>query len=179
MTKSLDASGLRLLKVSADPENEAAPARATVFASPAGVSNLRKKVQAFQDENTKKDRPKNADLVQSIAAIVEAGLRALWRSPHARFPAQGPVHPWEIWLERNETDQFLERAHALGIRFEADRLQFPEDVVVIGHGTHDQIAEAVRHYGTVKALAAPTVLSDFFEGMPPEEQAEWARAMEC
>jgi hypothetical protein len=30
----------------------------------------------------------------------------------------------------------------------------------------------------VKALAAPTVLSDFFEGMPPEEQAAWARAME-
>lgn len=178
VTKSLDASGLRLLKVSTDPENEAAPARATVFASPTGVSNLRKKVQAFQDENTKKGRPKNADLVQSISAIVEAGLRALWRSPHARFPAQGPVHPWEIWLERNEADQFLERANALGIRFEADRLQFPEDVVVIGHGTHDQIGEAVRHYGTVKALAAPTVLSDFFEGMPPEEQAEWARAME-
>lgn len=178
VTKSLDSSGLRLLKVSTVPENEATPARATVFASPAGVSNLRKKVQAFQDENTKKDRPKNADLVQSISAIVEAGLRALWRSPHARFPAQGPAHPWEIWLERNEAGQFLEHAQALGIRFEADRLQFPEDVVVIGYGTHDQISEAVRHFGTVKALAAPTVLSDFFEGMPPEEQAEWTRAME-
>lgn len=178
VTKSLDASGLRLLKVSTDPVNEATPARATVFASPAGVRNLRKKVQAFQNENTKKDRPKNADLVQSISAIVEAGLRALWRSPHTRFPAQGPVHPWEIWLEQNEAGKFLERAQALGIRFEADRLQFPEDIVVVGHGTHDQIAQAVRQYGAVKALAAPTVLSDFFEGMPPEEQAEWARAME-
>lgn len=178
MTKSLDASGLRLLKVSTDPEDEAAPARATIFASSAGVSNLRKKVQAFQDENTEKDRPKNADLVQSISAIVEAGLRALWRSPHVRFPAQGPVYPWEIWLERNEADQFLERARALGIHFEGDRLQFPEDVVVVGHGTHDQIAAAVRNFGTVKALATPTVLSDYFEGMPAEEQAEWAQAVE-
>lgn len=178
MTKSLDASGLRLLKVSADPENEAAPARATVFASPVGLGKLRKKVEAFQDENTKKDRPKNADLVQSISAIVEAGLRALWRSPPARFPARGPVHPWEIWLERNEADQFLERAQALGVAFEGDRLQFPEDIVVVGHGTHDQIAAAVRNLGAVKALAAPTVMSDYFEGMPPEEQAEWAQAME-
>lgn len=179
ITKSLDASGLHLLRVYYDPENEAAPPRATVFASSAGVSNLRAKVQAFQDEDTPSGRPKNADLVQSMRAIVEAGLRALWRSPSARFPADdGGEHPWEIWLERNEAGQFLERAHALGIRFEADRLQFPEDVVVVGHGTHDQIAEAVRHFGTVKALAAPTILSDFFEGMPPEEQAEWANAMQ-
>ncbi|MBL4929454.1 S8 family peptidase [Tabrizicola sp. KVB23] len=116
--------------------------------------------------------------MQSISAIVEAGLRALWRSPAAKFPAHGEVHPWEIWLERAEADRFLERAVALGIRFEGDRLQFPEDVVVVGHGTHDQIADAVRSFGTVKALAAPSVLSDYFEGIPPEEQAAWAQAME-
>ena len=178
VTKSLDASGLHLLKVSTEPANADAPARATVFASAAGVVNLRKKIQAFQDANTKNGRPKNADLVQSISAIVEAGLRALWRSPHARFPPQGPVHPWEIWLERNEADNFLERAQAIGIRFEGDRLQFPEDVVVVGYGTHDQIANAVRIFGTVKALAAPSVLSDFFDGMPPQQQAAWAHAMQ-
>lgn len=178
MTKSMDASGLRLLKVSTDPENADGPARATIFASAAGVGKLRGKIQAFQEEDTKTGRPKNADLVQSISAIVEAGLRALWRSPDAKFPAQGQIHPWEIWLERNKADQFLERAQALGISFEDDRLQFPEDIVIVGHGTHDQIANAVRNFGTVKALAAPTVLSDFFDGMPPEEQAEWARAME-
>jgi hypothetical protein len=107
VTKSLDASGLRLLKVASDPENEAAPARATVFASPAGVSNLRKKVQAFQDENTKKDRPKNADLVQSISAIVEAGLRALWRSPHARFPLKARSIPGRFGWNETKPANFL------------------------------------------------------------------------
>lgn len=81
VTKSLDSSGLRLLRVDAADENGDAPARATVFASPAGVANLRRKVEAFQDEDTPSGRPRNADLVQSIRAIVEAGLRALWRSP--------------------------------------------------------------------------------------------------
>jgi hypothetical protein len=161
VTKSLDASGLHLLRVSTDRENADASTRATVFASAAGLGKLRQKIQAFQEEDTKNGRPKNADLVQSISAIVEAGLRALWRSPHAKLPAQGHVHPWEIWLERDEADEFLERAQALGIHFEGDRLQFPEDIVVVGHGTHDQIAEAFRNFGTVKALAAPTVLSDW------------------
>jgi len=179
VTKSLDASGLHLLRVYSDKENEAASPRATVFASAAGVSNLRNKVETFQNEDTPTGRPKNADLVQSIKAIVEAGLRALWRSPSARFPADhGREHPWEIWLDRRAAEQFIPQARGLGIRFEGDRLQFPEDVVVIGYGTHDQIAQSVRRFGTVKALAAPTVLSDYFEGMPPEEQAEWARAME-
>lgn len=178
MTKSLDASGLHLLKVSTYSENADGPARATIFASTAGVGRLRGKIQAFQDEDTERGRPRNADLVQSISAIVEAGLRALWRSPDAKFPVRGPVHPWEIWLERTEADQFLERARDLGIRFEVDRLQFPDDIVVVGHGTHEQIANAVRNFGTVKALAAPSVLSDFFDGMPPEEQAAWAQAMQ-
>ena len=86
VTKSLDSSGLRLLRVDAADENGDAPARATVFASPAGVANLRRKVEAFQDEDTPSGRPRNADLVQSIRAIVEAGLRALWRSPSVKFP---------------------------------------------------------------------------------------------
>jgi hypothetical protein len=178
VAKSLDVSGLQLLKVSTPPENADVPARATVFASAEGVDKLRGKIQAFQEEDTKRGRPKNADLVQSISAIVEAGLRALWRSPDARFPATGQVNPWEIWLNRSEANQFLERAPALGINFEGDRLHFPEDVVVVGYGTHDQIANAVRSLGAVKALAAPTVLSDFFEGMAPEEQAAWAQAMQ-
>lgn len=107
VTKSLDASGLRLLKVSTNPENEAAPAKATVFASPAGVSNLRKKVQAFQDENTKKDRPKNADLVQSISAIVEAGLRALWRSRMRDFPLKALSILGKYGLNETKPTNFL------------------------------------------------------------------------
>lgn len=182
VTKSLDASGLSLLRVARGGENEVA----TVFASPDGVASLRKKVKAFQDEDTKQGRPKNADLVQSIGAIFEAGLLALWRSPSARFPADnGATHPWELWLERNGADDFIAKARGLGIHFEggkthaeAGRIEFPEDVVVVGHGTHAQVAEAVISLGTVRALAAPAVLTDYFVEIPPEEQAEWTQAIE-
>ena len=35
----------------------------------------------------------------------------------------------------------------------------------------------MRRLGGVKALAAPTVISDFFDGMPIEEQIEWTAAL--
>jgi hypothetical protein len=66
---------------------------------PSDVPNL----ENFAEKNrTKKDgsegRPYNADLVQSIGAIVEAGLRALWRSPDVKFPDGDGATPWEFGL---------------------------------------------------------------------------------
>src|SRR3954471_10212869 len=82
----LNASGLELLKIEQVPSDSKASPRATVFASPEGLANLRRKVEAFETEDTKMGRPQNADLVQSINALVEAGLRELWRSPPQQYP---------------------------------------------------------------------------------------------
>ena len=177
VTKSLDASGLKLLSVKPAAPDQDVAARATVFALATGLKKLRSKIEDFQENNTPKGRPKNADLVQSIAAIVEAGLLALWRSPARTFPIDGVVRPWEIWLDRENADRFVASAIELGIEFEGDRLDFPEDTVVVGHCTREVLALAVRHLGCVKALAAPTVISDFFDGMPIEEQIEWTEAL--
>lgn len=179
---SLDSSGIELLRTHVEAEGGATSEIATVFATADGVSKLRKKVEQFRTENSpdrEKDgavipgRPRNADLVQSIAAIVEAGLRALWRSPEEKFPPDaGSVH-WEIWLEPRQADRFVQQAAGLGVQIGAERLHFPEDVVVIGQATRDQLALAVRRLGGVRALAAPTVSADFFDGLEVAEQAAW------
>lgn len=179
---SLDSSGIELLRCHVEAENGVTSEVATVFATAEGLSRLRKKVEQFRTENTpdrEKDgaivpgRPKNADLVQSVAAIIEAGLRALWRSPQDKFPADaGPAH-WEIWLEPSEADAFIQQAAGFGVTVGTDRLRFPEDVVVIGHGTRNQLALAVRRLGGVRALAAPTVTAEFFDGLDVAEQATW------
>ncbi len=155
---------------------------ATVFATAKGVEKLRKKVDEFRTENTKdrvKDgvvilgRPKNADLVQSVSAITEAGLRALWRSPSNRFPEEHGTANWEIWLEPTEAEAFIAGAQAYDVVIAADRLEFPEDVVVIGHATCEALASAVRRLAGVRALAAPTITADFFDEQPVDEQAQW------
>lgn len=176
VTNGLNASDLKLLRFEAGDGNAAS--HATVFASAKGLEKLRKKIQAFETEDVKKQdgslgRPKNADLAQSISAIVEAGLRALWRSPPQRFPNGNAVVPWEVWLDRESADEFIIAATARGIQFSPDRLDFPEDIVVIANATAQDLATTVRNVAGVKALAAPSTTADFFDNLPPEDQAAW------
>ncbi|UWR90428.1 S8 family peptidase [Phaeobacter inhibens] len=179
---SLDASGLTLLRVAETPDPGGTEERATVFATAKGIEKLRKKVEQFRTEDTpdrEKDgefipgRPKNADLVQSVAAITEAGLRALWRSPSGKFPATDVATVWEVWLEPQMTEGFVAAAPNYGVTVGADRLEFPEDIVVIVEADRNQLAQAVRRLGGVRALAAPTITADFFDGLPVAEQAQW------
>jgi len=123
VTKSLGASGLTLLNTVAEDGEQGALRRATVFATDKGLENLRKKIQDFETRNhPTSGRPANADLVQSIGAIVEAGLKALWRSPAERFPARDEVSAWEIWLEKSSAEAFITASRALGVMVGADRL---------------------------------------------------------
>lgn len=177
VASGLDASGLTLLKIEPAVANQQ-PARATVFASESGIGKLRKKIEEFREKNrTKKDgsegRPYNADLVQSIGAIVEAGLRALWRSPDQKFPDDNASRPWEIWLDKDAATEFVAGAAEFGVIISADRLEFPEDIVVIGTATRDALALAVRRIAGVRALAAPTVTADYFDSIEVEEQVDW------
>src|SRR5690606_35207034 len=119
VTSGLSASGLTLLRVQPATSEEQA-ARATVFASADGIDKLRQKITDFSEKNrTKKDgsegRPYNADLVQSIGAIVEAGLRALWRSPNQKFPEDNDARPWEIWLDKEAAARFIGSAPEYGV----------------------------------------------------------------
>lgn len=175
ITKSLNASGLTLLKV----ERQAgAPAEATVFATEKGLQKLRKKIEDFGgdlpvNEDGSVKPPKNADLVQSISAISEAGLRALWRSPGGRFPNEPGKKPWEVWLDKATAPDFFDGAAAYGVAVGTDRLEFPEDLVVIAVATAVELAAAVRNLGGVRALATPTRTADDFDAMPVEEQHQW------
>lgn len=179
---SLDASGIELLRCSSSSENGAEIEHATLFATAKGVEKLRKKVAEFETQNTADrekngelipGRPKNADLVQSLAAITEAGLRALWRGPVNRFPAANGATHWEIWIDPAQVDFFVANAPEFAVQIGSDRLTFPEDVVLIGQATRDNLALAVRRLGGVRALAMPVETADFFDSLEVQEQAMW------
>ncbi len=173
ITSGLNASDLTLLRI--EPPRPAAnqPARAMVFATAKGVAKLRRKVEDFADKERESGRPHNADLIQSIGAIVEAGLRALWRSPPDKFPNHDGTCPWEVWLDKNRAQAFVAGAPQFGVEVGADRLEFPEDIVIIATATRDALALVVRRLAGVRALAAPTVTAEHFDAMDPEEQADW------
>ncbi|MBB5727329.1 hypothetical protein FHS97_003284 [Sphingomonas endophytica] len=105
--------------------------------------------------------------------IVEAGLRALWRGPHSKFPENGVRAYWEIWLAPELVETFISRATQDGVVIGADRLLFPEDTVVIGEASREQLALAVRRTGAVRALAAPSVTAAYFDELEAVDQADW------
>lgn len=183
VTKSLDVSDMTLLSVSPPKEGEEDVTKATVFASPNGLAKLRTKVEAFSTKNrTKKDgsegRPYNADLVQSINAIVEAGLRALWRSPSERFPDSAAPIPWELWLEKSSASHFINGSAAYSVTVGSAQLEFPEDIVVIAVATQIDLVTAIRRLAGVRAIAIPTVTAEYFDSMPVEEQDSWLGALQ-
>lgn len=187
VTAGLNASDLTLLRVEPAHPDINQPAHATVFATEKGLIKLQRKIEDFAEKDNihidkktgeQKSRPKNADLVQSIGAIVEAGLRALWRSPAERFPQVDDAIPWEVWLDKAQAESFIAAAPALNVAIGADRLQFPEDVVVIATATREALVTAIRRLAGVRALATPTVTADYFDAMNPEEQMGWVESLQ-
>ena len=179
---SLNSSDLTLLHYDEGTLSLTNQETATVYATASAIEKLRTKVTQFETQDNpdrEKDgqvipgRPRNADLVQSIATLTEAGLRALWRSPAGKFPQTQAATNWELWLDREAADAFALGAQAYGVAIGQERLEFPEDIVVIANGTRDALANAIRHLRGVKAMAAPTVTADFFAGADVLEQAQW------
>ncbi len=182
-TGGLNASDLILLNVVEGTPGLNVPSKATVFATPKGLDKLRQKIEEFATKNrTKKDgsegRPYNADLVQSIGAIIEAGLRALWRSPESRFPENHGTMAWEVWLEKDRANEFIHHATNYNVSIGQERLEFPEDVVVIATATRESLALAVRKLAGVRALASPSVTAEYFDAMAIEEQHGWLESLQ-
>lgn len=181
---SLNASGLTLLRVTDGDKDAGIPPRATVMAlhNAKGISNLEGKIADFEskDGNPNKHgvtRPTNADFVQSIGEITSAGLRELWRHPGKSFPETLDECDWEIWLDPNDSDSFIERASDYGLVIHEDRLTFPDDIVILATSTSQQLSEAINHIGVVRAIAQPGVPMDFVDTMEPEEQADWVNEL--
>ncbi|WP_425044655.1 S8 family peptidase [Primorskyibacter sp. S87] len=182
LPEKFDVSGLSLLNMKeADPDNQVS-GRAVVRASKAegGLTKLKGKLNKFATEDGQPNelgqtRPRNADLANSIDVIAQAGLRDLWRHPRKPFPlAAGPI-PWEVWVEPSEVDAFLGRAEQEGLTVYGDRLEFPEDTVMLVEGDIGQMARTAIGTGSVRSVSPPGVPLEFVEGMDAEEQAEWAQ----
>lgn len=146
------------------------------------LAKLRKKIEQYSVEDGKpnKDgetRPKNADLVNSISSIEVAELRDLWRHPRKQFPVTAGSIPWEVWVEPAEADSFVEQAIANGVTVYEDRLEFPEDTVVLVETSIASLAQTTYETGSVRSVSPPGVPIDFVDGLEAEEQANWVQDM--
>jgi hypothetical protein len=121
--------------------------------------------------------PCNRKLIEPIAEIRLAALRAFWTDQGTPFPARDQSVWWEVWLTA-ESDQgpwgsFCLLAESAGLRVSRETIRFPDRLVGLCFGNAAQLsssAEILDLLGEVRR--AKDNPRDFIE-MNPREQAEW------
>lgn len=124
-----------------------------------------------------KDRVKNANLVEGIAAIRHATIRELWTDPDDEFPTDpSRVIWWEVWLRRRDgheqarlskfakRNQLLTSEHYLG---------FQDRTVMLVRAAADQLAQGLDSLDDLAELRRPHEIASVLTDMPAAEQADW------
>ncbi|MCI2395732.1 S8 family peptidase [Aliiroseovarius sediminis] len=180
LPEKFDVSGLSLLNTQDADADQRIPGRAIVKAnrSEGGLSQLKGKLREFAGDLRPPNQngvrnPYHADLANGVGLFAEIELRDLWRHPTKPFPEAPGQIPWEVWLEPGEVDQFVTRAVQEGLAVYPDRLEFPEDTVILVEGDVSQMARTAIGTGSVRAVSPLGAPIDFVDGLEAEEQADW------
>jgi hypothetical protein len=153
---------------------------ATVFIPEGKVGHFLARFQQYATENTAKDQPKNRELVDRIAAIQLATLRALWTDDAADFPAGDAPVWWEVWLRRDqevsgaEIQRFEAFALTQGIDVGVRRLAFEDRSVCLARATVTQLSASLDVLNDLAELRKAKIGTAFFVNITPAEQAGWA-----
>jgi hypothetical protein len=181
VTKSLEdrGAGIRLLNVytirsQSDPTQEIT--RATVFIPSGKQEHFLRKIRKYAEEDTKKGKPKNADLIQSVEDMRLAVLESFWRDESYLLP-QGTTEVWcEIWLQGTDHDveqRFRRTAAALDIDVQARSLRFPERTVLLGMATREQLVNLIESSPDIAEFRRAKETARFFLELENRDQTEW------
>ena len=149
---------------------------ATVYVPGGGLGYFLQRLDQYATQDTRTGKPKNANMVERVAAVRLATIREIWTDDREAFPEPHVVTWWEVWLRRsdgNEIQRFEEFALAAEIVVGARRLVFDNRVIVLVRATATQLASALNVIDDFAELRAAHVNSEFFVGLAPEEQADW------
>jgi hypothetical protein len=152
--------------------------RATVFVPDDAVKHFLKTFDKYIHQTTAKGERRHRDLVESIAALRTATLRALWTDDPSAYPSASTPIWWEVWLRRSDGSEALrlERFASLaGMRMGRQRLGFVDRVVALVHGTAEQLSASLDVLGDIAEVRLAKQLPADFAAMPAEEQGDWVR----
>lgn len=131
--------GIELVAVQTVEQPGQAPVQlATVFVPDGRLTHFATRFQQYAVEKTKKGEPRHKDLVDRIATLRRATLRALWTDTPEVYPADDEPVWWEVWLRRQdgrELQRLLELAAQVGLAVGERRLAFEDRIVVLVHGS--------------------------------------------
>jgi hypothetical protein len=122
-------------------------------------------------------------LINTIAAIRRAELRALWTDDPELLPANPETtFWWEVWLAVREDREavvhdFHTLAGACGCEVSEHQVDFPERTVVLMRGSQEQFGQSVMLLNCVAEMRRAKDTAEFFDGMGVEEQDAWMNSL--
>jgi len=167
-------SGIELVSVTLEDGVE----RATVFVPDGKVKHFIKRFEEYATSTTPKGARRHKDLVEGIAALRLATLRALWTDDPSTYPAEHESIWWEIWLrttDGNEEERLAAFAAEVEMRLGRGRLTFPDRIVVLVRGTAEQLSASLDVLNDIGELRRAKEIPGEFAAMNPTEQAEWVK----
>lgn len=161
-------------------EEEGVVERATVFIPDGQLKHFIERFQQYAAERTAKGEPRHKDMVDRIAGIRRATLRALWTDAEELFPGDNEPIWWELWLRRQdgrELDRLLEFAGIVGFEVGERRLAFFDRVVVLALATAQQLAGSLDVLNDLAEVRRAKQGASRFDDAPVNEQAGWTTAL--
>ncbi len=149
---------------------------ATVLIPDGALKHFFDRFQQYSEETTPTGKPRHKDMVDRIAALRKATLRALWTDTPDSYPNDGESIWWEVWLRRhdgNELQRLMEFAENVGFFVGERRLGFDDRIVVLVKGTPAQLSSSLDVLNDFAELRKAKESCTFFVDASPTEQAEW------
>lgn len=155
---------------------------ANVFVPDGRLEHFEKYVTEYLEEKRDKNgkaRDHRA-LLNTIASIRAAELRALWTDDPALLPDDVAVpFWWEVWLpvrgqRQAVVDDFKKLARLADCVVSDKQVNFPERTVLLMFGSRQQFSRSVMTLNCVAELRCAKETAELFDGMTAAEQQEWA-----
>lgn len=168
-------SGVRLLNVHQEMVGDQPRTVATVYVPNNRRSYFLRKIQVYAEENTKKDKPKNAKLVESVSEIRRAVVDSFWRTEE-RDLIPREVFEWvEVWLS-SDRDEVIQRFELLlrerNLESQAEVLRFPERAVKLVSLNRGEMEAIVELSDDIAEFRMSRAIASFILELENEEQLQ-------
>lgn len=148
---------------------------ATVFVPEGWVGRFAKQFEDYISEDTEAGNPKHRNLVERIAELRVATLRALWTDKDTAFPDPDATVWWELWLRRRDgvENRLTQFAELSGATIGRQRLAFEDRLVVLVRGSSEQLGAALDLLDDIAELRSPVDAAEFLADLPVSDQADF------
>jgi hypothetical protein len=154
---------------------ENAPTVATVFVPHRAANYFLRKLEAYQNEVTKKTgRPRHENLINRIDTVALAVIRPFFTDEEDRLPPDNRQIWWEIWLRIGLRPQFQAAAAALEIPLKIEEIiEFPEREVILAYSDLNTLGTLLTRTDAIAEIRLAKDTPAMFFQMHNIEQRDW------